>query len=517
MDTNKIKAILVFVVATFIAIYLGIAAATAQTEILAWVVGVSTLVICLILGTKIWLIIPFMTSLSLTLMIPGTPTTVLVAQALFIGFSTLLLLTRRLPFILRISEMEFWIGLLTICVVQVYIRNPVGLNIFGGSTVGGRAYFLFGVSLVAALIFCGLRVPAIQLRTAMFVSIIGGLLNFGLGLIGWFFPRLGVWYGAVEAKSLQQGNVTEAIDTSVAGRIDFLVKIPLTLSNWVSSCINPLRGAFHFKWLPLILLSFAFAALSGYRNVIGAVGLTYLVGLFYRGGFVSVVISGLIAASALAVIAIFNSVSPLPPNMQRAFSFLPGTWEKNYVLDGEASTDWRVEIWEEVLLTDRWIHDKILGDGLGYSAKEMAMQESLRAKKMTGTGVSGFDLNREAILSTGDYHSGPVSAIRTIGYIGLLVMGLAQIRTMAHAHRLIRKYRRTEWFTVVLFFGIPTIWYPVFFWFVFGGFLLDGPMILMNAAIIRLLQNNLPPLVPFDEPETAMTDRLPGSRVRAIS
>ena len=517
MDSNKIKAILVFVISTFIAIYLGIAAATAQTEIVAWVTGVSTLVVCLILGNKIWLLIPFMTSLSLTLMIPGTPSTVLVAQILFIGFSTLILLTRRLPFSLQISELEIWIALLTLCVVQVYVRNPVGLNILGGSTVGGRAYFVYALTLIAALIFCGLRVPAIQLRTAMLLSIIGGLLNFGAGLVGWFFPKLGVWYGAVEIKSLQQGITNEMVDTSVAGRIDFLVKIPLTLSNWVSSHINPLRGAFHFKWLPLILLSFAFAAFSGYRNVIGAVGLTYLVGLFYRGGLVSVVVSGLIAASGLAALAIFNTISPLPPNMQRAFSFLPGTWEKSYILDGEASTDWRVEIWNEVLLTDRWIEDKILGDGLGYSAKEMAVQEALSAKKGIAGGVSGFDFQRESILSTGDYHSGPVSAVRTVGYVGLFIMALAQIRTLVHAHRLIRKYRSTEWFTIVLFFGIPTIWYPVFFWFVFGGFALDGPAILMNAAIIRLLQNNLPPILPSAETEVTAMKKLPGSRVRALA
>lgn len=517
MDSNKIKAILVFVIATFVAIYLGIAAATAQTEILAWVLGISTLVICLILGTKIWLLIPFMTSLSLTLMIPGTPSTVLVAQGLFIGFSTLLLLTRRLPFSFRFTELEIWIALLTLCVVQVYVRHPAGLNIFGGDTVGGRAYIVYAITLVAALIFCGLRVPAVQLRTAMLVSIIGGILNFAAGLVGWFFPKLGVWYGAVEVKSLQQGITNEVVDTSVAGRIDFLVKIPLTLSNWVSSHINPLRGSFHFKWLPLILLSFAFAALSGYRNVIGAVGLTYLVGLFYRGGVVSMVVSGLIAASGLVALAIFNSIAPLPPNMQRALSFLPGTWEKSYILDGEASTDWRVEIWEEVLLTDRWIEHKMLGDGLGYTAKEMAVQLALSAKRVTAGGVSGFDFNRESILSTGDYHSGPVSAIRTIGYVGLAIMALAQIRTLIHAHRLIRKYRRTEWFTVVLFFSLPTIWYPIFFWFVFGGFSIDGPAILMNAAIIRLLQNNLPPILPSAEPDAIATNKFPRTRVRALT
>jgi hypothetical protein len=36
------------------------------------------------------------------------------------------------------------------------------------------------------------------------------------------------------------------------------------------------------------------------------------------------------------------------------------------------------------------------------------------------------------------------------------------------------------------------IWYPVFFVFIFGGFQADGVAILINAGMLRLLQNNLP-------------------------
>jgi len=491
MDSNKIKLIIFGVIAMFVALYLGVSAATAQFEAIAWIVGAATLIGCLLLGSKIWLLIPFLGSIQFTLMIPGHPSTMLVGQVLMVTFSLLMLLSRKLPFSLQFTELEFWIGLLVACVVQVYLRNPVGVSLFGGEMIGGRPYAMFGLALVAALILCGLRVPSAELRAAMKLSIFGGLLNLCLGFVGWMIPSLGYWMGVVSMpRDPAHG---EVIDTSAAGRIDFLTHAPLTFSTWVSSFANPLKACLSLRWAPLILLSFAFAALSGYRNVAGAVGLTYLVGLYYHGRLPAVFAAALLSILTLILLATANLVMPFPPNIQRALSFLPGTWEKRYQVDANSSTDWRVEIWKEVLLTDRWIHNKWLGDGLGFSASELAMQASVSlAKGNVRLGVSGFDIHREAILSNGDYHSGPVSAIRVIGYFGLLVMAVAQIRMVVHAHHQIMRCKGTEWYPVTLFFCIPIIWTPVFFWAVFGGFSADAPAILLGAGMLRMLENNLP-------------------------
>jgi hypothetical protein len=275
--------------------------------------------------------------------------------------------------------------------------------------------------------------------------------------------------------------------------VDAVRALAQTLALTVSSRINPLKACFSLRWAPLVLLSFAFAAFSGYRNVIGAVGLTYMVGLFYRGHMLSVLAAGLFSILILGFLAFGNLVMPLPPNIQRSLSFLPGTWEESYRRDSKESSEWRVAIWKEALLTDRWIHNKWLGDGMGFTATDLAMQQSVKARKLKGRfGVSGFDLQREAILANGDYHSGPVSAVRTIGYVGLLVMALAQLRLVVHAHRQIMRCKGTEWYPVALFFCIPIIWNPVFFWLIFGGFGGDAPFILMSAGMLRMLENNLP-------------------------
>jgi hypothetical protein len=94
MDSIKIKTLLWLVIALFGAFYLGITAATAQFETVALVLGGITLIICFALDRKIWLLLPFLGSLQLTLMIPGAPSTLLVGQILFIGFTVMMLLVR---------------------------------------------------------------------------------------------------------------------------------------------------------------------------------------------------------------------------------------------------------------------------------------------------------------------------------------------------------------------------------------------------------------------------------------
>lgn len=514
MDSSKIKALIVAILAIFVALYLGITAATAQFETIAWVLGTLILSLCLFLGRKIWLIIPFVASLELTLMVPGRPTIVLLGQVLFVGFAILLLLMRKLPFRLVISELEFWTLLLVLCVVQVYTRNPTGIDLLGGSTVGGRPYIIFASSLIAAIILCGIRVPVSELRLMLRLSILGGILHMCLSVVGGLIPGLGRWYGMGAGMSQGTRSPDEVYDSSAATRLEFLAVVAPDVALWVSTFISPLKACIKPLWAPLVLLSLGIAAASGFRNVVGAVCLTYAVGVMYRGGFLSIVASVLAGIAGLGFLAIVNLTFPLPANIQRSLSFLPGTWEQTYRLDAKASSDWRFEMWEEVLTTDRWIKNKTFGDGLGFTAAELATQQNLAETR--GLGLSGFDQQRESILVNGDYHSGPVSTIRTIGYVGLAVLLLAKIRLAVHAHRQIMRCKGTEWFTLALFTGIPLIWAPVFFVFIFGGFSLDSVSFLAGVAMIRLLENNLP-LPAYAKQRRRLQSQIPSPTLRERS
>ena len=490
-NTRIFQSIIAFAVGIFLAIWLGLNIVTEQTETILKIIFAVLFLICFVLGRRIWLLIPFAASLGLSLRIPGQPDALLLAQIAFIAFSIPQFLLRKLPYRFQFTELEFWMLMLTIMIVQVYMRNPVGLNVFGGDTVGGKGYVLYALALASALILCGLRVPVSDLKWVMRLSIAGGLLNLAVSILGAIVPTIGYYTGQSYTRSDEVNfENRDAIDTGAATRIGFMTQIGRNIALWISCYISPLVALVKPLWLVLLLISVAATLMGGFRNGIMTVMLTFLVGIAYRSGGIGVLLSSFMGMAGIALLAIINLIAPLPPNVQRALTFLPGTWEQRYKDDAEGSTEWRVEVWKEALLTERWIKNKWLGDGLGFSAAEFAAQRNERTKARAG--ISGLDAHRESILANGDYHSGPVSSVRVVGYIGLVVFLLVQIRLAVHAHRLITRYRYTEWFPLALLIGIPLCISPFFFVFIFGDFKTSASSFLLSCCMIRVLQNNLP-------------------------
>jgi len=397
-----------------------------------------------------------------------------------------------LPWRIRFAEIEFWFLGLTLFVLQVYVRNPVGVNIFGGGSVGGKPYFLYLLNLATAVILAGYVVQPKELKYAFRLSIVAGLLNLVVSIVGLIVPSVGFWTGTSDTRSGETNyeDVGKTYDAGAASRIGFLVNFARNASLWLSSCISPLRACVHPLWGLLLIITVVGAALSGFRTTVAVVALTYLVGIAYRGGLPSLIISAFGSVLMVIFLSIGNMIVPYPPNIQRALSFLPGTWEQRYVEDAEGSSEWRFEIWREVLKSDRYIQDKWFGDGLGFSAADL--QKSIALRESHARGVAGFDAHRESILLSGDYHSGPLQTIRVIGYTGLLFLICAQIRIAMLAHRQIMRCRNTEWYRIALFFGIPLIWNPIVFLFIFGDFKTATATLLLGGAMIRMLENNLP-------------------------
>ena len=226
--------------------------------------------------------------------------------------------------------------------------------------------------------------------------------------------------------------------------------------------------------------------------MVAYVGLAYLVGIAYRGGALSLFLSIVAGTMALILLSIVNVAYPLPANAQRALSPFPGTWDKRYTKQAESSTEWRFEMWKDALLTDEWIQNKAFGDGLGMTRDEHEKMQSLDGRSGTLAMASGLTRQQEGMMLTGNYHSGPVQTIRTIGYFGLAVIVIAMIRMMVHMHRLIMRSRGTEWFVPVLFFGVQVMIWPPFWTFIFGEFRTGVFHVFLWSGIIDLLEKNLP-------------------------
>ncbi len=502
MNSNVISRTIILVGGLFLGMVMANMAVTDRGSSLLWF-GVAAVVFTgVALGRNIWMLIPVAYGLSLTLLIPGRPTTIILGSGIFLAFASLMVLMRRLPWRGSLREMDLLIILVGLTILQVYLRNPVGFNLLGGSSVGGRPYVLIAIGFVTYFFLANYIVPPHQLKLILKLTVVGAVINFILSGIGYFVPGLGMWYGAASVSSNPNestNGTSEGVAVTGIGsatRVTFLASVSANLALTVAAFRSPLTAILHPAWGLGVIASIAMAAVSGFRNSIIAVGMTYLVAIAYRSGFAGLVVSSVCVALGLGVLTVANTIHPLPSNVQRSLSFLPGNWSEDIMKDANGSTEWRVEIWKEVMLTDRWIRNKYFGDGLGFSAQELAMQKDISYKIMSGqshgASLSGFDFHRDAILANGDYHSGPIQTIRVVGYFGLLILLITQFRLAVHAHRQIKRCRGTEFYPLALFVGIPLIYSPVFFITVFGSFELACGIIFLGAAYVKIMENNLP-------------------------
>jgi hypothetical protein len=409
---------------------------------------------------------------------------------------------RKLKLHATYTEMDFWRFVLFLCVAQVYIRNPVGLNVLGADSVGARPYFVVGLAFASSFILSKYRIQPLEVRWSMWATIFGAFITLPINSWRYGFSRGG--------PALETVEYTEGMEGEGAGRVGKYNTWARSFSVIIGTYKNPLRACFHPGWALLILLTLALAALSGYRNTVAYVGIAFLVGIAYRGGIISLIISTVIGVFALGSLALLNLAYPLPANVQRALSPLPGTWEERYVEGAERSTEWRVDMWKAALLTDDWIRNKILGDGVGMTREEHTRMQELDSRRSSRAIGTTLTRQQEGMMLAGNYHSGPVQTVRIVGYVGLIVMWLAMIRMMVHMHRLILRARGTEWYVPVLFYGIPLMTQPFFWTFVFGEFRGGVVFICMSSAMIDLLNKNLPLpayVKPKREPYVLMRNR----------
>ena len=494
MNSSAIIRVIILVVACFLAVYMGSLLATSKGEAFFWVSATALFVLCCWLGRDIWLLIPLTTNVTLLFpWLPGGFPPSKLAILLVFAWSLLLIAMRRLPLSFKFTHIEAVALLLLASILQAYIRNPVGLRAFGTESVGAKPYLLIVFSTVGFVILTTLKVAPDRIRKAMWVTLAGALASTFVNTLAYFSsavaaitgPTLGA-FGKGEAFRQTRADL-EVVDPTRATRIGFAIEVSNVLSRWITAKLNPLRCLLNPFWGILLITAVAAAALSGYRNALIATGLTLICGAYYWGRFVSVVIAGFLGLIAYLLLVMVNPVMPLPPNIQRSMTVLPGPWEDQYKEDAKASTKWRTDMWKLALTTDRYIQNKFLGDGLGMTQKEYRFVASLADYKAISD-----EMTQERAMATQAYHSGPVQTIRVTGYLGLIVLLYAMIVVAVRAHRLILRSRHTEWFGVVLFLTLHMVWHPFFFTFVFGAYSEDVPSLLINMGLLRLIEKNLP-------------------------
>ncbi len=398
---------------------------------------------------------------------------------------------RKPPF----ESIDLWIWINLLYIAITFIRNPVGVAAIGGSArVGGKPYVDVILGLMAYLMLSRFRIstkfasalPLYIVLVSAFTAFAGGVAM----LVPSVGSVLGKFYSAFLDTSYYAGG--DALQAVVGEtRLGFLTGLGSSLILFCISSVNPIQmiRIQNLKLLFFYCSGYIMILLGGFRNGIIAAFLQTAVAIFIRDRFVGVVkFLFLIFIIAVGGILLSYSSVNLPYTFQRALCFLPGNWDETAKSDAQGSSEWRFEMWKMALTSDKYIKSKFLGDGFGFLREDFERGVDMMYGR---TSLAANEVEQEQFMLGGDFHSGPVSSIRFVGYVGLVLFLILLVKCVYYATSVIRKATGTPFQKISLFIGIPIIIYPIFFVFVFGDYRTGIVDLLYSVGMIKLLTFSL--------------------------
>jgi len=321
--------------------------------------------------------------------------------------------------------------LAAVVVATALVTGGVGIRSLGSDRYGGRNYFYILAAIMGYFAFTSHRIPRPRagLYIAMFflsglTSIIGDLA-FAAGPHFYFLTAIFVPDTGLDTTSGVIGGSTAMV------RLGALAMAGSSIYTWLLARYG-IRGVFSIRqpWrLALVLIAIAGCLVSGFRSSLIMFALIFGAVFCFEGLHRTRLLPIVAALGLLAAILVLPNASKLPIMAQRALSFLPAV-EVDPVAKESArsSTEWRVEMWKQVLPQI----PKYLIKGKGYAIDPgdlfLAEQSAHR----------GFAIQAAQSLVAGDYHNGPLSILipfGIFGVIGFMWLMVASLRVLYYHHR----------------------------------------------------------------------------------
>jgi len=492
MDSSKIKVIIIFALAAMFSIYLGIAAATAQSEAIIWIVSIIGLASIFALGKNIWVLVAITIGVEGGInAIPGCPspwwiTTIIACFMLLLRF-----VMRTKDFIYRFTWLDFAILLQVVVVGQAWVLHPAGFSVFGGDTVGGKQNLIFLLAFIAYGVLSIIRTDLIMVKRVVILMIILSFMAAVLYALTDYSPKLAmvilpIWSGAAfTTGATETGAAIDGIATTRFGggvEIGKALGFALLTMYVPMSLFNPLK----FWRFSLFMLAIVFTMISGFRSGMMMFAFLFVASTLVRGRPFDLIVGSAGGVLLLSLLVVSGSMQQLPFGAQRILAALPIEVSAEAKENGDETAEWRYEMWRAALSSDRYIHDKILGDGFSYSAAEQrAADDSTQGDMRRSAGLS----IQEVMMIRGAFHGFHVETIRCTGFVGLVFALFGMGVFFRTACRMIQYYRnRPEWM-YVLYICIPFLIHPFYKMLVFGAYRGEFPMVLATAGMLKVLDN----------------------------
>jgi len=495
ISANQIAVWSALLLGLLVSVMIGSAVGSSDVRMVAGALSlIPATIIFVKLKTNIWVLIPIGWYLGGRLPWLPLPFTVRDLCMLIAIFSfTLFIATRVFPWKRKVNTLDYFIYINLAYLATVYARNPAGFWAMQTSTVGGRPYFEIALAFGAYLVLSRVNISDFIAKSFPWFFLIPAWSVGILDVASRLSPQTGLVLNSLYS-GFGSGGIASALQpdaqlgqTRMTGLLVAGVSSVLALSAKYgpSTLISPLYPG---RFL-MLLAAVGAILLSGFRSglLFGMVILLFSAILRRQIKDLWVFASVLILLLT-AVIATQGSIVQFPLTMQRALSWLPGDWNKDALADAQGSSQWRFEMWGWAWNDERILQDRTWGQGFGLSLEDMNL---VAASLMAGQGGSSLlgGSDRELFMITGMFHSGPLSAIKFIGVVGLALYYPLMCYMAWLAWRLCKRARGTEAFTLSLFIGIPIIYEPFNFVIIFGGLDSNYPQLLFWAGLLNMLSN----------------------------
>ncbi len=491
MNSRNLTGFAIIALGVPIALWLGVSVAQEQVTTVLWVAAALFFCVCLALGRHVWLLIPATLGMRGTVnALPGSPD-VWALMTIAVGFFTFArIAVRRQDFKLHWSGMETALLLVALTILQAGIRNPVGLSILGGEVGGGKPYFVFALGLAAYVLVATANADIRSWRWAVLAFAVGAALDNLIAIAGETSPTFAKYvlryYSNVSFAAAQDLNWSTDIEDV---RLGSLGRLGALLGLVACTFWRPL-GALDLgkPWRAVTAIgAVVLLFLGGGRGPMARLVTNFIYGSALRGKWMDVVIGCTAGIMFLAGLIVAMPTNQLPYSVQRVLSALPGlnlNLRSDVVADATHSSELRFDMWRLALTSDKYIDNKILGDGFQVKQREL---DARLAYTFGDYRMSGGMDTLEMFMSTGSYHGFHAETIRFTGVVGLIAASGALIVFGVFGMRCIRRYRDSPHFGFVMFVSMPFLIHWWWFWVIFGSYREQMPSTIATAGLVKLL------------------------------
>jgi len=496
INMNAIVLAIILISSIIIATALGQRAASGDIRSLAIFFGAALcMTVVLMAGKKYWLLIPLTGAFSGSIGILPVPFSYAeLGTIAAVGMYVLHLCLKQANFGFRIRRLDLFLIINLAYLVTVWVRNPAGFLFANSDIIGARPYFTIIMNAAAYIVLSQQSVGEKLGRRFIYIMAVPAIMTGALSTFTLLVPSASrviyPFYTGVNIEAFGEN------DNSMMGddpqRITGFADLANPIIQVLCSVYRPLNliTPTHVVPFTIFMAAMVMIGLSGFRNrLIATAGYMAIASALRRKTADIVVLGACGALAILTLAAVHVAGLTLPFTFQRALSFIPFIdWDPNAVADAQTSSQWRFDMWHDAWYRPGIIRNKLLGDGFGFRVEDFrAMQDQLLSQ---GIGFLGAPVY-EAHLVMGSFHSGPLSAIRFAGIVGLILFLILMYAAARESARLVQEAENTPYHTWAIFLSLPLIYQVFEYIFVFGAYNAQFPAIIISIGYLRLLDNSI--------------------------